>query len=282
MFEQFREVFAEPVLATAHADDNGIRFEGTVPASALAGLPFVAEGSAMVDELPADSWLAMAQPELGKTIDVYLDMMAGVAGGRDVIAQQLRATTGLDLEKDVVAWMGDWGVFVRGASVPELNGALIVETSDEAASGRFIDALVKLARQTADAGVTVAPLRAPGGGQGATITSPEVPQPIHFFQHDGRVVLAFGDAAARDAFDPAQRLGDSAEFADAKAALGGDYAVSFYVALGPILDLAEAAGAGASPEFQQALPYLEPLGAFVGGARKDGDDVRSAFGLTVK
>jgi len=279
---QFRDLFKEPVLVTADADDNGVRFEGTVPVSALAGLPFVAEGSAIVDELPADSWLAMAQPDLGKTIDVYVNLLAGTVGGRDVIAQQLKAATGLDLEEDVVSWMGDWGVFVRGASVADLNGALILETSDEAASGRFIDAMVKLIRDTGGGDVSVGALRAPGGGQGATLTGPDVPQPVHFFQRDGKVVLAFGDAAARDAFDPAERLGDSAGFTEAKEALGGDYAVSFYVAMGPILDLAESAGAGASAEFQEALPYLEPLGALVGGARKDGDDVRSAFGLTVK
>ena len=40
-----------------------------------------------------------------------------MAGGRDAIERQLKAATGLDLQKDVIAWMGDFGVFVRGTSV---------------------------------------------------------------------------------------------------------------------------------------------------------------------
>ena len=109
-----------------------------------------------------------------------------------------------------------------------------------------------------------------------------MPQPIHLFQRDGKVVLAYGDSAAEDALAPAQKLGDSAEFSQAEEALGGDYDLSFYMAVGPVLSLADAAGAGGDATWQQVKPYLEPLGALVGGAREDGDKLRSAFGVTVK
>ena len=66
------------------------------------------------------------------------------AGGRDVVEQQLRAATGLDLQKDVIDWMGDFGVFVRGASVASSTARSMIETSDEAASARFIAALERL------------------------------------------------------------------------------------------------------------------------------------------
>jgi Protein of unknown function (DUF3352) len=279
---QFRQLFEEPILVTADADEAGVRFEGTVPATLLTGFPVVAEGSGEAGELPADSWLGMAQPDLGKTIDGYVDLAASAIGGRDVIEQQLRQATGLDLEEDVISWMGDWGAFVRGASVEELNGALFVETSDEAASGRFIDALARLARENAEPGMRIGPLALGGGGEGFTVRSPELPQPVHIFQRDGKVVAAYGDAAARDALDPAETLADSPDFTQAEEALGGDYAISFYVAVAPILELADSAGAASDEDWQKARPYLEPLGALVGGARKDGDQVRSAFGLTVK
>jgi hypothetical protein len=115
-----------------------------------------------------------------------------------------------------------------------------------------------------------------------TLRSREVPQPIHLFQRDGKVVAAFGDAAAEDALDPAETLSESAEFTRAEAALGGDYAVGFFVAFQPILALAEAEGAAADDDYQKAKPYLEPLGAIVGGASEDGDQIRSAFALTVR
>jgi Protein of unknown function (DUF3352) len=279
---QLRQIFEEPVLVTATADQAGVRFEGTVPASLLSAFPVAAEGSGAAGELPADSWLALTQPDLGQTIDGYLDLAGGAVGGRDVIRQQLEAATGLDLEADVISWMGDWGAFVRGTSVDELDGALVVETSDEAASGRFIDALARLARENADSGTRVTPLELSGGGEGVTVRGTDLDQPVHLFQRDGKVVAAYGDAAARDALDPAETLADSSAFTQAEEALGGDYAISFFVAIEPILALADSSGAASDEDWQHAKPYLEPLGALVGGARKDGDKLRSAFGLTVK
>jgi Protein of unknown function (DUF3352) len=276
---QFRRFFAEPLIATLDADEAGIRFEATVPESYLAGFPFIAEGSDLAAGLPGDAWLAMAQPELGKTIDAYVDLVASTVGGRDVIAQQLRAATGLDLERDVISWMGDWGVFVRGTTVDELDGAVMIETSDEAASGRFIDAVARLARRGGE--VTVGPLALPGGGEGVTLRSPSLPKPVHLFQRDGKVVAAYGDGAAADALDPGETLGDTGSLAAAEDVLGGDYAVSFYLAMGPILPLVDSTGA-ADEDWQEARPYLEPLEAIVAGARKDGDKLRSAFGVKVR
>jgi hypothetical protein len=279
---QFREIFEEPVLVTANADEAGVRFEGTVPASLTKAFPIVAEGSGAAGELPADSWLAFAQPELGRTIEGYLDLAAGAAGGRDVIQQQLEMATGLDLERDVIAWMGDWSAFVRGTSVAELDGAVVIETKDEAASGRFIDAIARLARENAGPGMRIVPLQLAGGGEGVTARSPELPRPIHLFQRDGKVVAAYGDAAAEDAIDPGETLAGSPGYTQAEEALGGDYAISFFLAFEPILALAESAGAGSDEDFQEVKPYLEPLGALAGGARKEGDTLRSAFGLSVK
>jgi hypothetical protein len=278
----FRQIFEEPLLVTAGADENGVRFEGVIPASLTAGFPILSEGSGAAGELPGDSWLALAQPDLGQTVESYLDLAGGALGGRDFIEQQLRSATGLDLEEDVISWMGDWSVFVRGTSVDSLNGAMVVETSDEEASGRFIDGLARVGRRSADPGTTIGPLDLPGGGEGVTMRSQDVPQPIHVFQRDGKVVAAYGDAAAQDALDPAETLADSADFTQAEEALGGDYAVSFFLAFEPILALAEAEGAAADEDYQEAKPYLEPLGAVVGGASKDGDKLRTALALTVK
>jgi hypothetical protein len=279
---QFREMFAEPVLVTADVDENGVRFEGTVPASLLNAFPIVAEGSGAAGELPADAWVALAQPDLGQTIEGYFDLVGSAAGGRDLIEQQLEMSTGLDLQEDVIAWMGDWSAFVRGRSVDQLDGAMVVETEDEAASGRFIDAVARLARENAEPGTRVGPLQLGGGGEGVTVTGPTLDKPIHLFQRDGKLVGAYGDAAAQDALDPGETLAGSPAFTQAARALGDDYAISFFLAIEPILALADSAGAASDEDWQEVRPYLEPLGALVGGARKDGDKLRSAFGLTVK
>ena len=277
-----KQFFQEPFLATMNADEAGVRFEATVSKELASGFPIVAEGADLAGGLPGDSWLAMAQPDLGKTLDYYVKLFGAQLGGRDNVEQQFQATTGLDLQDDVLSWMGDWGVFVRGTSVSELGGALIVETSDEEKSGRVIDTIARFARQSADAGEQIGPLELPGGGEGVTLRTPDVPQPVHLFQQDGKVVLAYGDAAAADAIAPGQSLADTAEFAQAEDALGGDYNVSFYLAVEPILALVDSTGAGANADWGKAKAYLEPLGALVGGAQEDGDKLRSAFGITVK
>lgn len=279
---QFREFFKEPFLATMNVDESGVRFEATVPKSLAAAFPVVAEGGDLVGDLPADSWLALAQPELGRTLEQYLDLFGVQLGGRELIEQQFQAATGLDLQEDVISWMGDWGLFVRGETVADLSGALIVETSDEAASGRVIDTIAGYLRSSADSGDKVLPLQLSGGGEGVTLRSTDVPEPMHLFQRDGKVVFAYGDSAAEDAFSPAQKLADSADFSRAEDALGDDYNVSFYMAVGPILALADSAGAASDVEWQEIKQYLEPLGALVGGAREDGDNLRSSFAVTVE
>ena len=280
--DSLKKFFEDPVVATLDADDDGVIFEASVSADLAKTFGFLGEGSELLGELPADSWLAMAQTDFGNLLDYYVDAFAGVAGGRDAIEQQLRAATGLDLQKDVIDWMGDFGIFVRGASVSELDGALIVETKDEAASGRFIAALQRLARTQGEGEIEIGPLSAPGGGKGFTLRGQGVPKPIHVLQRDGRVVFAYGDAAAADATDAGEKLGDDSDFTATRDSLGGDYDVSFYLQMQPIFDLVESTGAATDADWQRAKPYLEPLSALVAGTSGDGDDVRSAFKLVVK
>jgi hypothetical protein len=280
--ENFKKVFEEPSVVTVDADNDGVAFEGSLPQGTVDTLPFLGQGSELIEDLPADSWLAMAQPDFDKTLDFFVESAAGFAGGRDVVERQFKAATGLDLQTDVLDWMGDFGVFVRGTTVDSLEGALIIETSDEAASGRLIDRLKKLAEtQANNPGDRVVPLAAPGGGEGFTLVSRSIPRPIHLFQRGGRVVLAFGDRAAADAVDSGEPLGESEGYSQAADSLG-DYDVSFYLAVAPLLQLVDSTSAAAEADWQKAKPYLEPLSALVGGTSGDGDGLKSAFKLIVK
>ena len=278
-FRSFGDLFEEPVVATFDADRDGVTFEADAPGSLASTMPFFGEGSDLVNELPADSWLAFAQPDLGKVLDYYVEAFGQSVGGRDAVAAQFQALTGLDLDRDLLGWMGDFGVFVRGTSMADLNGAVVIETTDPGASARLIGHLQQLAKGQPGSGTTVEPLSAPGGGKGFTLRDDEVPAPVHMFQRDDRVVVAYGDAA-EDALAPSDRLGDSPEFRDAAQSIDG-YAVSFYLAMGPVLELADSAAAG-DPDWSSARPYLEPLQALVGGTAGDNDELRSAFKILVE
>jgi hypothetical protein len=279
--EAFDKLFEEPLVATVDADDDGVVFEANIAKELAQSFGFLGEGSDLLAELPADSWLATAQTDFGELLDYYVEGFGASLGGRDNVEQQFQAATGLDLQRDVIDWMGDFGIFARGASVSELDGALIVETNDEDASGRFIAALQRLARTQGEGEVQVGPLSAPGGGDGFTLRAQGIPKPVHVFQRDGRVVFAYGDSAATDATDAGEKLGDDADFTATRDSLG-DYAVSFYLQMQPIFELVDSTGAATDADWQRAKPYLEPLSALVGGTSGEGDDLRSAFKLVVK
>ena len=275
---------AEPFVATFDVDDDGVLVEADVSEQVAKSLGTIGgSASELLTDLPSGSWFAAAQGNVGETVDGIVDSLAQYLGGREVIERQFRIATGLDLQKDVVAWMEDLAIFARGSTLDDLDGALIVETSDEAASGRLIAALARIARQQADnPGDSVGPFSAPGGGEGYTLRSPDIPKPVHLFQRSGRVVLAYGDAAARDAIDPGEKLGGSPDFTAARDSLGSDYELSLFVQVKPILDLVDSTDVGSDADWQEAKPYLEPLSALVAGSADEGDHVRSAFKLVVK
>jgi hypothetical protein len=274
--DSFRKFFEEPLVATLDADKDGVSFEGTVPEE-IGRASLFGQASDLLEELPGDSWLGMAQTDFGKLVDFYVDAFAGVVGGRDAIEQQLKAGTGLDLQRDVIDWMGDFGVFVRGNSVSNLDGALIIETDDEAASGRFIAALERLAKSQGQGQVRIGPRN----GGGFTASAAGIPKPINVFQESGRVVFAYGDAAASDAVSPGDKLGDAADYSAARDSLG-DYDISFFLLTQPIFDLVDSTESANDADWQKAKPYLEPLSALVGGTSGDGDSLRSAVKLIVK
>jgi hypothetical protein len=273
--DSFRKFFEQPVVATVDADDDGVVIESSIPSELTRSLAFFGQASDLLREMPGDSWLAFGQKDLGKLVDAYVGAFADAAGGRDAIERQFKAATGLDLNKQL-AWMGDFGAFVRGSSLTSLDGALVVETSDESESARFLSAVERLIRTQAGSDTQVQ-----GRQGGFTIKSASVPKPIEAFVHSGKVVVAYGDAAAKEAIDSANKLGDSAGFTAASDSLG-DYDVSFYVLVKPILDLVDSTPAASDAGWQDAKPYLEPLNALVGGTSGSGDDLKSAVKLIVK
>jgi hypothetical protein len=275
----FGDIFNEPYVVTLDADADGVELAASLSNSDIGSvLPFLSEGTDLVADVPADSWLALGQPDLGKTIDTFVELAAKETGGRAALERQLSAATGGMTLKDLTGWMGDFAVFVSGDSVDNLSGALVIESTDAAASKKVLAKAKEIVGSTAG-GTKVGPLGVQGDG--FTVTDPSVPEPVHVFQRDGKVVIAYGDAAAKEALGSKDTLGDSAEFKSATDSLGGDYAISTWVAIQPILKLAESTSVTREGEWAQVKSYLEPLGAIVSGAKKDGDKVSSALRITV-
>lgn len=123
----YRKLFSKPYVATLKADAAGLEVAAKLSRDAVAGLiPILGEGTDFVGELPGDSWVAFGQPELGKALDRSIGLFASSLGGRDTVAKLLRNASGLDLDRDLLGWMGNFGAFARGERVSDVNGAVVI------------------------------------------------------------------------------------------------------------------------------------------------------------
>ena len=280
----FRRVFRDPVVATVTAQSDAVEITSKTPESQLSALGVVglgSKGSELIGKLPGDSLFATGGPELGRQLGAGVDLAASSFGGRAILEQALRQRTGLDLQRDVLAWMGDYGIFVRGRNSRSLGGALVVESKDPAATRRAIAGLRRILRGQATSGARVGRLGIRGADAGFTLTAEDLPAPINVFLKSDRFVVAYGDEAANLAVNPRGTLEDESTFSQATGSLGG-YKVNTYASVPAALLLAEGLGATSDSGYQKAKPYLTVLGALVGAAKPaGGGKLESKFRLTV-
>ena len=170
--------------------------------------------------MPGDAWGALALPNAGEGAREVVNSFGGLIGGA-ALNEQVRRSTGLDLEADVYSWLGDIGGFVRGTSEAELGGALVLESTDDDRAASAFGKFVGLIGQ--QAGVAPEPVKIDGAESAVAIAAPEAPQQLVLARGEGKMVAAYStDAAAEDALSPDAKLGDSATFKPAEETLGDD------------------------------------------------------------
>ncbi|MGI8780263.1 MAG: DUF3352 domain-containing protein [Solirubrobacteraceae bacterium] len=284
-FEQFKSFLPldklGPITGSFQANGDGMTLD-----TVLTGLPDgplrdVIGLSGGETELFADlpsAWGAFATPKVGESAQKLFSSFAGAIGGA-AIAGQVKQATGLDLQQDIFSWVGDVGVFVRGAGQADVDGALVIDATDDAKAATAFGKLVGLISK--QAGTTAAPLQLQGAESAVAIAAPGGDKPVILARGEGRVVAAYGPQAATDALGSGARLGDSDAFGAAEAILGDDMKPSFLLSLPDVLKLADAMGA-TDAEFDKARPYLEALGVVTSGGKVDGDRVQSRVAVTLK
>jgi hypothetical protein len=262
-----------PQAGSFSADGDRLVLESVTDAggglAAKLGSLGIGEASPLLTALP-DAWGALAVPKAGASLRAVLGELAGALGGT-AIAGQLRGEYGIDLEQDVFSWMGDAGLFVRGAEADAVDGALVIEATDEAKAAAAFGKAVGLLRVRA--GLDPRPVEVSGADGAFAVRLPDAPQPAVLARGGGRVVVAYGAAAAESALGGGRRVGDSAAYGDARKALDG-YEPAGFVSVPAILALVDSAGAG-DAEYRKAKPYLEAFSAFAAGSRTEGDTTRS-------
>jgi hypothetical protein len=286
-FEQFKAFLPidelGPTVASLQADGDAIVVDAATtgvpegPFRTLVGLTSGGNTDLMAD-LPGDAWGAFALPKLGETAKTMFSSFAGAIGGA-AAAAEVKRSTGLDLEQDVFSWIGDSGVFIRGASEPELDGALVIESTDDGKAAPAFGKIVGLIGK--EDGVRPEPVQLEGAESAFSFKSPDTDKPIVLARGAGRVVAAYGEDAAKAALDPATKLGDGEIYADAKDALEDGMEPGFLLSMPAVLKLVDAIGE-ADADYDKAKPYLEALNAIASGGKVDGDTVKSRIAVTLK
>jgi hypothetical protein len=263
----------EPVSGalTASADSFDLEFIGGSDTSVES------PESALVGDVPADSWLAFGAADLGGIVNRTIDQVKGQIPDFDSTVQQIESTTGSSLD-ELTGSLGDAVLYVAGVTEPTVTGALVVQTKDPDLTGRLVTQLQGLL-QLGSGGIK--PLKLSGGGSGFQINDPELaPAPVEIAQQDDKLVIGYGPNSAARTLTPAQTLGDSPTFSAAEGRVA-DLGTDFFLDFPSVFRLAEATGAKSDPDYAQAKPYIDALTYLISGSGSKGDqaEVKAILGL---
>jgi hypothetical protein len=285
-FEQFKAYLPfdklGPITGSFQADGEGMTLDTVLtgvpegPFRELATL-YTGGGTELLGDLPAEAWGAFAAPKLGESAKTLFDSFAGALGGA-AIAAQVQQQTGLNLEQDVFSWIGDVGVFVRGETETDVDGALVIQSTDDGKAEAAFNKLIGVIGQ--QAGAEPEPIQLEGAASAFTLQA-EAPKPVVVARGEGKVVVAYGEAAASAALAPDAKLSDSELLGEVEDVLGDDFSPSLVLSLPAVVKLVDAAGA-ADADFEEVRPYLEAFGTIAAGGKADGDRVESRYAVTLK
>lgn len=248
------------------------------------------DAAGAVAALPEDAWFGAgigAIGERGRQAIAQLGQIGALAGvDPETILSQIREQSGIDIQRDLLSWMGDGGLFVRGTSIADIGGALVVQSSDPARSEAAVGKLARLVRGQSS-GTVVRPLTGVQGVDRGVVFSPDPSSSgpkiqVILAAAGDRFVVAVGRPALEAALRPSGRLAESDSFKQAAGKLGNGIKPTVFFDVPPVLRFAEGLGAADSPQYMQAKKYLDAFAALVAGGRRDGDTARSKLVLGLK
>jgi hypothetical protein len=249
-----------------------------------------------VAALPDDAWLALGFGDLGGSLNKALAQLsqlsqlgtaaAGAEPGTvmppDLNGMLNGATkkAGIDIQRDLLSWMGAGAVYVRGHSLLDIGAVLTVKTKDAAKSTRAVKLLGDLLRQT---GREVEPAQVPGYDTAIKSKLSEgAPISIYIAANGERFSAGVNPEALTAVNAPAKTFGDSEAYANATKSLGGELRPVFVLDFPSVVSLLEGFGLSNNPGFAKVKPYLDAYGSIAVGTVHDGDVSRFALAVGLR
>jgi hypothetical protein len=266
------------IVAALEVEQNALRVNAAV--IGVKSPKGSGDGPGAAADVPADAWLSLGIGDVGGKVQQALDQVgkSGAIPGLDpaTLIAQLKSQLGVDVQKDFLSWMGDTAVFVRGTSLQDLGGAVVIHSKDPAASQRAVGILRRLLPQM---GAKAKTLHA-GGLTGLRIRVGATGGEIDIAAKGDRFVVAYGRDALAAAFGGGQSLGDTDAYKTAQGLLGGEKA-SLFLDTPQVVQLIGSAVSDPAG-FAKANPTLDAFGPAAAGASTAGDVMHIKFAVQVK
>jgi hypothetical protein len=240
--------------------------------------------AATLASLPAGAWLGLGLGNLGADVARALREFSG-AGGQGIgsaldgrLLSELNSQLhGLRIERDILPWLGNAALFVSGSTAKTIGGALVVHSTNPAASKAAVSRILAALRGIR--GLTVRRASIAGADAALTVHVKALRSPLFVLDGHGIFAVALGASAARQALAPQGALGSSGEYRAASAALGGGLKPTFLLSIPTLagLILPELPASTAA----QVRPYLRAFTVLAVASTHTGssDTARIAIGL---
>ncbi len=256
-----------PASSTSSGSSSGASTH-SASASSSAGST---SGAQVLRGLPGSSWLAIGFGDLGKTFagnTQGLHALASLASGVSLGSISLGAafaplsSHALNVQRDLLSWMGATGVYVSGSSVLSLQAAVVIDSKDPA---RSHEAVAELAQAYREAGGSTSPTSVPGTETAVTVKLPNFPLTLTLAYGQGKFVAGIGPSSIQEALNPQSTLAGTSNYTAAASALGQGIQPSALAEVHTLSGLIESLGLNETPGFSGFASAVAPLSAIALG-----------------
>jgi len=253
-------------------DENGLSFEtGYGQREALP----LTETRELVERLPANSWLAYADPLLSSTYLGSFQFGVEIGLGGESQAQVLRRL-GYDPRESLERLSGTAALYARGEGVTALSGGLLMGVDSGPAGAFAVDAARFTVATLLPVTIDPEPLRF-GGPFGFSASFQDLPLVLFATEVKDRLGVFLGEDDLAEAFTTSESLGDSGRLDEVDARLGEGWTALGFADLHRTFE----AVALVDPSLgAAALATDVPVGTeLIFGVKEEGDRVISRYVL---
>jgi hypothetical protein len=230
-----------------------------------------ASAAQFVGQLPGGSWLALGVGDANATFGQNVATLRSLA----TLATKLKIgsfsfegavapllSPSVDLNKDLLSWMGSAAIFVSGNGLLNLQAGFVAASKEPAGSRAAVGKLAQAYRQAGD---EVTPTTIPGAEEAVTIKIKGFPVVVAIGAGQGRFAIGIGPASVQEALSPSTTLANSPNYQAAAVTLGHGLQPSFLIEFPTLVSLIETLGLGQAEGLSTALPTLHSLATLTGG-----------------